>query len=92
MYDFKNFYCMTFADFTRCSIPRRDPDYYSFSGSTYWECNNGVIRWSTHWGANINTCHWYLDGRRYYSSKCIAGFCLYKDFFPSECHRDWLWK
>ncbi len=57
-----NFYKYTNADFTRCDIPTREPDYMSESGSMYWYYDNFVVRCSDHWGNGINSCDWSLDG------------------------------
>lgn len=80
-YDFESFYLATFARFVSCEVPDRPPDYYTFSGSTYWNTINGVIRWSNHWG-QVNSCHWLLDGRQYNGKENKAGFCRYEDFYP----------
>lgn len=42
--------------------PGREPDYRSPSGSEYWYDGNGVTRYSDHWGSEVASCDWYLDG------------------------------
>lgn len=49
-----NFYLSTKGVFKGCKIPKRYPDYVSFSSlyqsySLYWYTKNGVIRASDHW-------------------------------------------
>jgi len=91
-YNFGNFYLGTFADFKTCTRPREPPDFWSYSGSTYWDLGDRVIRWSDHWGSNISTCAWYLDGCKLSLDYCLAGECLYEEFELVEKEKDWLWK
>ena len=91
-YSFINFHRATFADFKSCQVPKRPPDFYSFSGSTYWDMGDRVIRWSNHWGRNIRSCCWYIDGKIVTSETSIAGFCLYSEFKPVSFYREWLYK
>jgi hypothetical protein len=80
MYSFSNFHVDTVANFTLCEMPDRPPDFYSYSGSTYWDLGYGVIRWSNHWGRNIRSCHWYLDLQECRFKYSVCGFCRYDDF------------
>jgi hypothetical protein len=76
-YDKTNFFFRTWANYQSCKTPRTNPDYWSFSGSSYWHLENGVIRLSDHWGA-VGTCLWTLDwecSRRY-----LCGFAAWDDF------------
>ena len=57
-----NFYCGTAADWTGCARPDRRPDHSSPSGSDYWYSDSGVVRYSDHWGSEVASCDWYLDG------------------------------
>ena len=79
-YNFDNFFIETVANFTRCELPERHPDYVSYSGSTYWNAGDKVIRWSNHWGKNISTCCWYLDFKELKLQNSLAGCCYYEDF------------
>jgi hypothetical protein len=79
-YDFENFYIGTEANFKECKKPDKPPDYWSFSGSTYWDLGDRVVRWSDHWGPNVASCKWYLDYWTLNLDHCIAGYCLYTDF------------
>lgn len=83
-YDFENFYRATEANFTLCEIPDRDPDFYSFSGSTYWCVGDGVVRWSNHWGRRISSCSWYIDDKECGLQHSVCGFCKYEDFMRKE--------
>lgn len=76
-YDFNNFYFSTIANFIRCDLPISLPDYYSFTGSTYWDLGDRVIRWSNHWGT-VRSCLWYFEGKNPYGL-CLCGYVLYKD-------------
>ena len=68
-----NFYVNTLADFKEISKrPKDKPDYVSYYfdktgkrkiSSEYWYNENGVVRGSDHWGEEISSCDWYLDGK-----------------------------
>ena len=77
VYDFSNFYRATVADWSRCEIPDRNPDFVSYSGSAYWDYGNRVRRLSDHWG-NVATCKWLLKGREIKAFLC--GECYYDEF------------
>lgn len=79
-YNFKNFCVATVANWTICELPDRLPDYVSFSGSTYWDLGDSVIRWSDHWGPNIASCCWFLDFETIVRPYCLTGKCYYDDF------------
>ena len=34
----------------------------SGSGSDYWYGESGVVCYSDHWGSEVASCDWYLDG------------------------------
>jgi hypothetical protein len=89
--NFTNFYISTFANFIPCDKPDIDPTYYSFSGSSYWNLGNRVIRWSDHWGM-VSSCVWLLDGKQPNIYKSLSGECFYKDFNKSRFYQEWLWK
>lgn len=58
----RNFFSGTAADFTSVERPNREPDYVSDSGSEYWYSADGVVRGSNHWGTDIASTDWFLDG------------------------------
>lgn len=62
MFNRRNFFSGTAADFTSVGRPNREPDYVSDSGSEYWYSADGVIRGSNHWGTGIASTDWFLDG------------------------------
>lgn len=80
MIDRKTFYKSTKADFASCDRPDREPDYVSASGSAYWYGDDGVVRASTHWGAKIASCDWYLDGEALSSWEPVCGYCPWNGF------------
>lgn len=80
--DFSNFFVGTVANWSLCEVPERSPDFYSWSGSTYWDLGDRVRRWSNHWGPNIRSCCWYLDFHTLKLGECVCGECLYEDFRP----------
>lgn len=83
MYNFYNFHRGTYANFQECEIPNLEPTYYSFSGSTYWDLGDRVVRWSDHWG-KVRSCYWLIDHWKIQSNQCIAGMCFYKNFTKHE--------
>ena len=58
----ENFFTSTVATFTPTEKPKRPPDYISGSGSQYWYTEDGVTRYSDHWGSDVATCSWFLEG------------------------------
>lgn len=79
-YTFDNFFLFTVANWIRCEIPDRPPDYISYSGSVYWDYGDRVRRCSDHWGPNIASCKWYLEFRTLNLKNAVCGECLYEDF------------
>lgn len=77
MYSFENFYLATVADWSRCEIPERLPDYVSFSGSAYWDCGDRVKRLADHWG-DVASCRWFIEGTIF--PIFICGECHYEEF------------
>ena len=75
--DFSNFFGNSIADFYRCEIPDRDPDFVSFTGSAYWDYGNKIRRLSDHWG-KLRTSIWFLDGKR--TKIYCCGECYYSEF------------
>ena len=61
----KNFFKNTIATFKRITdeqyeATNSDPDFLSTSGSAYWYTDEGVIRYSNHWGY-VASCIWRPD-------------------------------
>lgn len=78
----------TVANYIRCELPERPPDYISYSKSVYWNLGNRVIRCSDHWGPKIATCCWYLDFNIIQSPHCYCGVCYFEDFRPTLCLKE----
>jgi hypothetical protein len=81
------FFIETEAVFTPCTIPTREPDYVSDSGSEYWYTEDGVIRYSNHWGSHVGYCNWYfgyndIDSWEWEGYK--AGYCAWSNFVTRE--------
>jgi hypothetical protein len=81
-YNFGNFFIGTVANYTRCEVPDRHPDFVSFSGSAYWDLGDRVRRYSDHWGPYISTCCWYLDFKDLKLKYSLCGECYYEEFRP----------
>jgi len=77
---FENFFVGTVANWHRCETPDRDPDFVSFTGSTYWDLGDRVRRWSDHWGPNVASCCWYYEFQTLKLKYCLCGECYYEDF------------
>lgn len=79
-----NFFRDTNANFVSAEKPDRPADYVSSSGSAYWYEDGGVYRSSDHWGSNIASCNWYLDGENISSwddeKGERTGFAKWSDF------------
>lgn len=81
MFTTDNFHSYTFANYRRVeSAPARPADFVSDSGSEYWYEGGRVVRRSNHWGANISTAHWMLDGTT--SREVAVGVADLSDFHP----------
>ena len=85
-----NFFDATFADFKSCKVQTKKPDFISASGSKYWFTKGGVIRESDHWGVNIASCDWFIDGNSFRDTKrekTKFGFCSWKGFFEKISYK-----
>ena len=87
----------TEAVFREVPIPERNPDYVSQSGTQYWIDNEGITRYSDHWGAVIGTtarCNWFIgDQNKYeqswnYKDGYKCGRSEWKDFKDLAFKRD----
>lgn len=85
------FFRNTMAEFSRVSRrPSNFPDYvsrnrYGEISSEYWYKDDGVIRGSKHWGLDIRSCDWKLEGVALRSegvalTSKLYGFCKWEDF------------
>ena len=61
----RNVYRATRANFVRAEVPERPPDHVSRSGSAYWYTDEGMYRLSDHFGYDIKSCDWLLEGHGY---------------------------
>jgi hypothetical protein len=75
------FFKSTYANFTVCETPKRNPDYVSDSGSKYWYVENSVVRQSDHWG-DVASCYWDINSPE--TEKEITGFCSLYNFKSIE--------
>lgn len=88
--DKDNIYYNTIAVFTpRKTRPSGKPDFVSKTrdgkvSSEYWYTDKGVIRGSNHWGRDVASCDWYLDGElgrvANRQGNKEYGFCKWEDF------------
>lgn len=90
-YDFQDFHKSTEADFLPATVPDREPDFISPSGSVYWDAGDGVFRASDHW-AGLNgctgqaSCYWtIMDAVR--PLTWLTGYCGYESFRPRLLRR-----
>lgn len=85
MYNRFNFFKNTFAVFTKALQPNNftKPHYKSKHGSCYFFTNEGVFRYSNHWG-RVGNCRWRLDELDYKQQTNYWGFCSWNDFFTNN--------
>ncbi|CAL2084548.1 conserved hypothetical protein [Tenacibaculum dicentrarchi] len=80
-----NFFKHTYCEFESKEITFFDdktPHYKSKSGSLYFYADNGVYRYSNHWGRVAN-CRWKIQGIEVYKSQdYYVGFANWNDFYP----------
>ncbi|MHC1623308.1 MAG: hypothetical protein ACXQTR_01805 [Candidatus Methanospirareceae archaeon] len=79
-----NYFYSTIATFVPCQKPSDPPTYVSESGSTYWQSDEGLTRYSDHWGSGVSTCDWFMGGDE--RTDCVTGewrtgFVAWKDMY-----------
>lgn len=97
-----NFFVNSVGFWTKKSAPPKRPpdhdssklrmasggqDYYKTKGSQYWYTPKGVYRKSNHWGSDVASCSWYIEGRRYRNDGVVTGnletaFIAWSDIKP----------
>ena len=82
-----NFHKHTYCDFQEVSfseIENTKPSYKSKSGSVYYFNDEGVYRFSNHWGRAAN-CRWRLiSSEKIKSQTEKCGFAKWTDFYPNN--------
>ena len=67
----------------KSSAPKREPDYISHyfvkggnykKSSSYWYTSKGVYRRSNHWGMEVASCSWLIQGRNYSPTGVSNGY------------------
>lgn len=85
LYNKFNFFKHTYCEFEVYPIDffkGKSAHHQSKSGSLYFYADNGVYRYSNHWGRVAN-CRWKIkDVKDYYSQNYYVGFSKWKDFYP----------
>ncbi len=80
-----NFYRSTYCEFEMQNINFFDDmkaHFQSKSGSYYYYTEEGVFRYSNHWGRVAN-CRWKIQGIDYYKNqKYYVGYANWSDFYP----------
>lgn len=80
-----NFFKHTYCEFESKEITFFDDKsvhYKSKSGSLYFYADNGVYRYSNHWGRVAN-CRWKIKGIEIYKNQdYYVGFANWNDFYP----------
>ncbi|MFD1293681.1 hypothetical protein ACFQ5N_07515 [Lutibacter holmesii] len=78
-----NFHKHTYCEFEMVDIhffKEKSPHYKSKSGSLYLYSNNGVYRYSNHWGRVAN-CRWNIKGvENYKNQNYYIGYAIWSDF------------
>lgn len=85
MYTRYNFFKNTFAVFKKSDQPLNfaKPHYISKHGSQYFFCEEGVYRYSNHWG-RVGNCRWRLENIDFKQQTNYWGFCKWTDFHNNE--------
>ncbi len=85
MYYKFNFFKYTYCEFESKKIDffeGKSAHYQSKSGSLYFYADDGVYRYSNHWGRVAN-CRWKIKGvENYKSQNYYVGFAKWIDFYP----------
>lgn len=80
-----NFFKYTYCEFESWSIDffkNKSAHYQSKSGSLYFYTDEGVYRYSNHWGRVAN-CRWKIKNiEDYKSQNYYVGFAKWSDFYP----------
>lgn len=84
-YHHSNFFKYTYCEFEQVSddfFLNNKPHYTSKSGSNYFYTDEGVYRYSNHWGRVAN-CRWKISGIEDYKNQCYyVGYSNWLDFYP----------
>ena len=80
-----NFFKHTFCEFEMCEIDffaEMKAHFQSRSGSYYFYTEEGVYRYSDHWGRVAN-CRWKIKGiSDYKNQNYYVGYAKWSDFYP----------
>ncbi len=82
-YDKYNFFKHTYCEFEHKLLDELELEIHfkSKSGSSYFYTNEGVFRYSNHWGRVAN-CRWKIRGiEKYKHQKYYVGYAKWEDFF-----------
>ncbi|WP_420552762.1 hypothetical protein [Tenacibaculum aiptasiae] len=86
----KEYYKYNFFKHTYCEFEKKEIDFFkgksahyqSKSGSLYYYTEDGVYRYSNHWGRVAN-CRWKIKGiENYRNQNYYVGYANWKDFYP----------
>ena len=80
-----NFYRSTYCEFEMQKLnffEEMKAHFQSKSGSYYYYTENGVFRYSNHWGRVAN-CRWKIQGiDQYKNQNYYVGYANWSDFYP----------
>ncbi len=86
----KTYHQFNFFKYTYCEFKMKEISFFedkkahfqSKSGSYYSYSDEGVYRYSNHWG-RVATCRWKIKGiEAYKNQKYYVGFAKWSDFYP----------
>lgn len=81
-----NFFKHTFCDWKLIDesfIQGKTPDYKSSTGSAYYFDQDGLARYSNHWGRAAN-CRWRLVKEDKNNKGFFLGYARWQDFYPND--------
>lgn len=80
---FRNTFCV-FQEIYPCKIKKEDFKYHSKSGSLYFFTDEGVFRYSNHWG-RVGNCRWRLiKNTTNEAEKYFYGFAKWDSFYEND--------
>lgn len=85
-YNRNNFFKHTYCEWTEIPIAfieGKEPNYKSKAGSSYYFDEDGVARYSNHWGRAAN-CRWKLVAKEKKNSVYCLAYARWDSFYPNN--------
>jgi len=85
-YNATNFFKHTYCEWIEVpfdEIANKTPSYKSDKGSRYFFSEEGLFRYSNHWGRVAN-CRWKLQSDKKNSQGFVVGYAAWSSFYPND--------